>query len=74
MILAGALAPDTAAHALEQGLLISDPWIRFITPSRPAAGYFTLSNATDQSRMLVGAASPACGMLMLHRTIHDGGV
>ncbi len=74
IILAGALVADTAAHASEQGLLISDPWVRFIMTSRPAAGYFTLSNATDRPRMLVGAASPACGMLMLHQTTHEGGV
>ncbi len=43
-------------------------------PSRPAAGYFTLSNQTAQPRTLVGADSPACGMLMLHRSLTDNGV
>lgn len=48
--------------------------MRFIIPSRPAAGYFTLSNQTAQPRTLVGADSPACGMLMLHRSLTDSGV
>jgi periplasmic copper chaperone A len=73
VVLAGALAADTAEPS-EQGLLIGDPWMRFIMPSRPAAGYFTLSNATSEPRTLVGAASPACGALMLHRTVDEGGV
>jgi periplasmic copper chaperone A len=42
-------------------------------PSIPAAGYFTLSNTTAAPRRLVGAASPACGMLMLHRSVDQNG-
>jgi copper(I)-binding protein len=56
--LAGGLASGAAAPA-EQMLRISDPWMRFIMPSHPAAGYFTLSNATSEPRTLVGATSPA---------------
>ncbi len=73
VVLAGALLAGSAEPS-EQGLRISDPWMRFILPSRPAAGYFTLSNATSEPRTLVGAASPACGMLMLHRTVREGDV
>jgi copper(I)-binding protein len=62
-----------AAHAAEQGLVISDPWMRSVVPSRPAAGYFILSNDTSKPHTLVGAASPACGMLMLHESVHQGG-
>ncbi len=42
-------------------------------PSRPAAGYFVLSNQTDRTRTLVGAASPGCGALMLHRSLNSNG-
>ena len=42
-------------------------------PSLPAAGYFTLSNAGGAAQTLIGAASPACGMLMLHRSVDQGG-
>lgn len=73
VVLAGALAAGTA-QPLEQGLAIGNSWMRFIMPSRPAAGYFTLSNATSAPVTLVGAASPACGALMLHRTVHEGNV
>ncbi len=62
-----------AAQAAAPGLSVSDAWIRMVVPSRPAAGYFTLSNETADDRTLVGATSPACGMLMLHRSLHQGG-
>jgi hypothetical protein len=62
-----------AAHAAEPGLVISQPWLRLIIPSRPAAGYFVLSNETGRTRTLVGAASPGCGALMLHRSVNDNG-
>ena len=42
-------------------------------PSRPAAGYFVLSNQSDRTRTLVGAASPGCGALMLHRSLNGNG-
>ncbi len=62
-----------AAQAAEPGLSVSDPWMRTIVLSRPAAGYFTLSNETAQTVTLVGAASPACGALMLHRSLNENG-
>jgi hypothetical protein len=48
--------------------------MRTIIPSRPAAGYFTLLNDTDKPRTLVGASSPVCGMLMLHKSVNENGV
>jgi hypothetical protein len=61
------------ARAAEPGLAISQQWLRLIIPSRPAAGYFVLSNPTGRPRTLVGAASPGCGALMLHRSVNDNG-
>jgi periplasmic copper chaperone A len=63
----------SAVQAEEPGLAISQPWLRLIIPSRPAAGYFVLSNPTGRTRTLVGAASPGCGALMLHRSVNDNG-
>lgn len=63
-------APPARAAA---ALALSHPWIRFILPSRPAAGYFTLTNKTDKPRLLTGASSPACGMLMLHESMKQNG-
>jgi copper(I)-binding protein len=71
--LACALAIGTAALADEKGVVVKDPWMQSIIPSRPAAGYFTLSNATARPATLVGAASPDCGMLMLHRSSRMNG-
>ncbi|TAM42185.1 MAG: copper chaperone PCu(A)C [Burkholderiaceae bacterium] len=73
LLLVGVLAGTTMARAAAQGVQVSVPWMRFIMPSRPAAGYFTLSNRTARNRILVGAASPACGMLMLHQSISENG-
>src|SRR5579875_1162098 len=70
-LLAWAAAPAAAA---EPGIAIENPWFRFILPARPAGGYFTLANQGATPRVLVGAASPACGMLMLHRSLHEGGM
>ena len=42
-------------------------------PSLPAAGYFTLINTTAAPARLVGAASPACGTLMLHKSVSGNG-
>jgi periplasmic copper chaperone A len=69
----GALAAGTVAQGAESGLRLSVPWFRLVMPSLPAAGYFTLSNPSDAVHTLVGAASPACGMLMLHRSVNESG-
>lgn len=62
-------APALAGDA--SGLTLSDTWMRVIVPSRPAAGYFTLTNGSGETRTLVGASSPACGMVMLHESKGD---
>jgi hypothetical protein len=67
------VATGTAARAAKDGLLVSDPWVRMVLPSQPAAGYFTLSNDSAKARLLVSASSPACGMLMLHESINENG-
>jgi periplasmic copper chaperone A len=73
LVLAGTLAFGATSEAADNGLTVHDAWMRTIMPSRPAAGYFTLSNSTDKAEKLVSAASPDCGMLMLHRSLHENG-
>jgi periplasmic copper chaperone A len=68
-----ALLPAVTAHAAG-GLTIEKPWMRLIIKARPAAGYFTLKNGTDKPVALTGAASSACGMMMLHRSVEENGV
>lgn len=72
--LLAALACATALPAAAAGLSLHDPWMRFVIPSRPAAGYFTLSNDTGKAQVLTGAAAPACGQLMLHRSLSENGM
>jgi hypothetical protein len=58
----------TAFPAAAGSVSVTGAQMRFIIPARPAAGYFKLDNGTDNALSLVGAASPSCGMLMLHQS------
>jgi hypothetical protein len=73
MIGAVLVACVTGASAAERGVTLSNPWMRMIIPSRPAAGYFSLSNDSDSEHDIVGASSPACGTLMLHQSVDQSG-
>jgi copper(I)-binding protein len=53
---------------------IANPWMRYLLPNIPAAGYMVVKNAGDVDAVLTGAASPACGMLMLHKSQDDSGM
>ncbi len=62
-----------AAHAAP-AVTITDAWFRSLPGSLPAGGYFTLHNPTAKTLSLTGAASPACGMVMLHKSDAMGGM
>lgn len=66
------LAPAFAAPP--EGVALSDARVRMIVPSRPAAGYFTLTNTTNKAVGLTGASSPDCGTAMLHHSVKENGV
>ncbi len=68
-----ALAVTSPAHAQLQMVSIANPWIRFITPTTPAAGYFTVTNAGARPVVITGASSPDCGSLMLHQSRNVNG-
>lgn len=55
------------------GISVEAPWMRYLLPSLPASGYLTLNNAGDTPAVLTGAASPACYMLMLHKSEETSG-
>jgi copper(I)-binding protein len=76
VIFAAGLMSAMAAQAFAgtDGLSLSDGWMRIVVASRPAAGYFTLRNKGSAERKLVGASSPGCGMMMLHRSKAENGV
>ena len=63
-----------SSGAFASGVSITDGWFRALPAGLPAGGYFKLHNATDKPVLLKGAVSPACGMLMLHRSMHTGGM
>ena len=71
--LAASIPLAANAQPAAGGLSVSGQWFRLIMPSLPAAGYFTLANATISPEKLVGAASPACGTLMLHKSVSRNG-
>lgn len=64
-----------AAPAVAAGpdVVVSDAWLRFVIPSRPAAGYFTLTNDGDRAVSLVRVSSPGCGMAMMHQSVKENG-
>jgi copper(I)-binding protein len=55
-------------------ITVEKPWMRYLLPEIPAAGYMTLRNLGDDDVVLTGAASPDCGMLMLHETKEQSGM
>jgi copper(I)-binding protein len=52
---------------------VRTPWFRYLLASIPAGGYVTLENTGDAPAVLLGADSPGCGSLMLHRSETAGG-
>ena len=65
------LAP-LAASAQPSPLSLSNGWIRLLPGN--SAGYFTLKNNGSAKVQLTGADTPACGMLMLHKSDEKGGM
>lgn len=59
--------------AIAAQVTVSDAWFRALPAGLPAGGYFTMHNG-GANMALKSAASPACGMLMLHRSVQSGGV
>lgn len=68
------LTAALAVPAQAAGLTVSNAWFRALPNNLPAAGYFTLKNTGTKAVSLTGADSAACGMLMLHKTEHMGGM
>jgi copper(I)-binding protein len=64
--------PSRAAAA--QPLTVAKAWVRYLLPTIPAAGYMTIKNNGATDAVLVAAASPACGMLMLHESQDNSGM
>ncbi len=63
-----------SAGAQAAGPAVSGAWFRAMPAHLPAAGYFDLHNGSSKTISLVGASSPACGMLMLHMSSRSSGM
>jgi hypothetical protein len=63
-----------ATPALAANMTVSGGWFRALPANLPAGGYFTLHNGGVVPISLIGAASPACGMLMLHESVSMNGM
>jgi copper(I)-binding protein len=62
-----------SSAALAAQVSVSGAWFRALPSNLPAGGYFTLRN-NGAAVQLKSAQSPACGMLMLHRSADAGGM
>ena len=69
-----AVALLIAAPAFAADVTISDAWFRALPAKLPAAGYFTLRNGGADTVTLTGASSPACAVLMLHKSDEMNGM
>ncbi len=63
-----------AGPAWAGDVTVAKPWMRYLLPNIPAGGYLTLNNEGSADAVLTGAASPACGMLMLHKSADESGM
>ena len=52
-------------------LTVTDPWVK-AAESGMTAAFATLRNTSNQPVQLIGASTPAAGMVELHETISDG--
>jgi hypothetical protein len=68
------LAPCSAMAQAPSPLSLKDGWIRLLPGNLPAGGYFILHNSGKATVQLTGADTPACGMLMLHKSEDKGGM
>ena len=67
------IAAPAAYAANANDLVVKDGWFRTLPGNLPAGGYFSLHNGSTAVATLTGAESPACGMLMLHKSENQGG-
>lgn len=63
-----------ATPALAAGVTVSDAWFRSLPGTLPAGGYMVLHNGGDKDAVLTAASSPACGMIMLHKSENTNGM
>jgi copper(I)-binding protein len=60
------------ASAQAADVTVTQGWFRALPPSVPSGGYFTLHNGGAKKITLSEVQSPACGMLMMHKSSNGG--
>jgi copper(I)-binding protein len=63
-----------ATPAVAAPVTVSGAWFRSLPAGLPAGGYATVHNGGAKDIAITGAASPACGSLMLHQSSNKGGM
>lgn len=72
-LLAACAVVSVPAHAAgAQAITASHAWVRWLPNNLPAAGYVTLTNASDKNIDLTNVTSPDYGSAMLHQTVSNG--
>jgi copper(I)-binding protein len=62
-------------YAEDTSLVVSDAWIREAPPNAVAlAGYMIMENPSNKELSLVSATSDSFENVMIHRTVHEGGM
>jgi len=74
LALSAAAASLMTLPAMAAGVTVSDGWFRALPANLPSGGYFTLHNGGADTVTLTGASSPACAMLMLHKSDEMNGM
>lgn len=68
-----ALLAACAAGAAQAQVQVEDPWVRGMVEAQKTTGAF-MRLTSAQTLKLVGASSPAAGVVEVHRTSMEGGV
>lgn len=61
-----------AAAPMPASATVTDGWFRALPPSVPSGGYFTLRNTGTKPLTLTDVETPACGMVMMHKSSNGG--
>lgn len=66
------LAAFWAGPVQAADITVTQGWFRALPPSVPSGGYFTLHNGGARTITLSAVESPACGVLMMHKSSNGG--
>ena len=67
------LCAAVLAGAAQAQVEVKDPWVRGMVPAQKATGAFMRITSAAPAK-LVGASSPAAGVVEIHRSTMEGGV